>query len=95
MIGLHVPPRCNSPGIFPHSFDDIANVLIPRERTLSQPIDLGLVVPDVTPKITCPCAHLKSVTLFDLLSGLDIIWMHDQYAIGRFGIISASWALVC
>ena len=81
--------------IFPRGFFDHSNVLLPRQRTLSQPIALGTVVPDVTPEIMCACAHLKSVTLSKLFYGLDIISMHKQYALGQFRMISASWPLVC
>ena len=68
-----MPLRRNSPwDIFPH-FSDRANVLLPRQRTLSQPIALQLVVLDLTPKITRARAHLKPVTLAKkfLASGLS------------------------
>ena len=82
-------------GIFPYSFTDRANVPISRRRTLSQPIIFGLVVPDITTKITRACAHLKPVTRPKTFSGLKIIWMHNQYAFVRFEKISAYRSLVC
>ena len=41
-----------------------------RQRSLSQTITFGLVVPDVTPKITCAHEHLKYVRRPELFSGL-------------------------
>ena len=55
----------------------------------------GNVVPDITTKIMRASVHLKPVTHAETFSGLDILRMHDQYAIGRFGLISAYRALMC
>ena len=82
-------------GIFPRDFSDRVNVLLQRQCLLSQPTALGLDVPDLTPNMTCARAHLKSVTCTKLLYGLEIIRMYDQYALGWFEVISASWALAC
>ena len=82
-------------GIFPRGFTACSNFLLPRQRTLSHPIALGLIVPDVTPKITHALVHLKSVTLAEIFSSLDITRMYNQYAFGRLGMISASQTLAC
>ena len=82
-------------GIFSRSFSDRANVLLPRQRTLSGTIALGLIFPDVTPKRTRARAHLKSMTCAKHFPHLNIIWMHDQYAFGQFRIISTSRPLAC
>ena len=82
-------------GIFTRGFSDCVNVLLPRQLTISQPISLGLVVPNVTQTIMCARAQLKSVTCAETISGLDMIRIHNQYAIGRFGVISASHPLAC
>ena len=81
--------------IFLSGFSDCDNVLLPRQRTLSQPITLELFVSNVTPKIKCVRAYLTYVTSTELLSGLKILWMHDEYSVGRFGIIPVSWDLEC
>ena len=62
---------------------------------LSQTIAHEIAVPDVTPKIARAHEHLTSVTSAEQFSGLKILWMHDQYAFGRSGIISASRPLEC
>ena len=90
-----MPPRRNSPGIFTCGFADRANVLLPRHHTLSQPIALGLIAPDATPKIMRTRAHIKPVTLAALFFGLEIIQIHHQYTFGWFKIISAPWNLAC
>ena len=81
--------------IFPCIFSDRANIFLPRQRTLPQTIALVLAVPNVISKIMCAREHLKSVTCTELLSGINILRVHDQYDLGRFGIISASRALEC
>ena len=80
--------------IFPCGFVDRANVLLPCQRTLSQPISIGTVSPYLTPKITCACEQFTYVTHSEHFFGLDIIWMNDQYAFGKSRTISASWLLV-
>ena len=82
-------------GVFTCSFVDLSNVLLPRQRTLSQTIDVGLVVHDVIPKIKFVHAYLKYVTCDELISGLEILRMYDQYPLGWFGITYASRALAC
>ena len=82
-------------GIFPCGFADRVDILLPRQRTISQPIVFGLVVPNVTPKIMCACAHPKSVTWPKTFSCLKILRVYDQYALGRIGVIPPSRALVC
>ena len=62
---------------------------------LSHPIALEIVVPNVTPKITRTCAHLKSVTRAELFPGLEIFQMHDQYDFGLSVMIYVSRTLVC
>ena len=92
MIGLRVPPRHNSPGDIYLRFTNRANVNLPHQITLSQPIALRLVIPNIKPAITRARGHL---TRAENVSGLEIIRMYNQYAFGRFGIISASWPLAC
>ena len=82
-------------GIFTRGFSDRVDFFLPRQRTPSQPIIFGLVVPYVNLNITCALAYLESKTYLELFSGLEILCMYDQYALGRFGIISAPQALVC
>ena len=62
MIGSRIPPLSNSPRDIFCSFSDRANVPLPHRCMFSQPIAFGLVVPDVTTKITCARAHLKPMT---------------------------------
>ena len=62
---------------------------------LSQKISFGLIVPDVTSRITCAHAHLKPVTRAKQFSDLEILKMHSKYAFGNFGIISEPRTLVC
>ena len=98
LIGSYVPLRhCGVTllGIFHRVFSDRVGILLPRQRNLSQPIVFGLIVPNVTPKITCARAHLKSVTCSKATSSLDIIQAYNQYDFGQFGIIPLSQALVC
>ena len=47
---------------FPNGLADSPNVLIPRQRTLSHSIALGLAVPNVIPNITIARAQFKPVT---------------------------------
>ena len=82
-------------GIFPRGFADRVDILLPRQRTLSQPITFGLVNPNVTPQITCAHAHPKFMTFSGHLSSLKILREYDQYALGWFGVIIPSWALAC
>ena len=82
-------------GVFLCGFADSEDVLVPHQRTLSQPIVFGLSVPYVTPQIMCACEHLKSMTCSEHFSSLDIIRAYDQYALGRFGVIPPSQALAC
>ena len=63
----------NSPGDIPRFFSDRSDVPLPLQRALSQIISFGLVIPDVTPKITCARAHLKSMTCSKQFYNLDII----------------------
>ena len=81
--------------IFPHSFSDLSNVLLPRQCMLSWTIPFGLVVSDITPEIMRAHAHLKPMTCAEHFSGLKILEMHDQYAFLRFGMISTPQTLVC
>ena len=81
--------------IFPGGFADRVNIFLSRQLTISQPITFGIIAPDVTPKITYARAHLKSLTCPELLPVLKTPQMHDQYDLGRLGIISASQALAC
>ena len=74
-------------GIFPRGFSDRVDILLPRQRTISQTIVFGIVVTNVTPKITCARAHIKSVTSSKHFYCLEIIWAHDQYALVWFGVI--------
>ena len=62
---------------------------------ISQPIYLGLVVPDLTPQIKYVRVHLKSVICIKFLSDIKILWVCDQYSLGWFGIIPMSWDLEC
>ena len=41
----------------------------------------GLFVPDVTSDITRARAHLKPMTHAKQFYDLEILWMHDQYAL--------------
>ena len=47
---------------FPNGLADSPNVLIPRQRTLSHSIALGLAVTNVIPNITIARAQFKPVT---------------------------------
>ena len=80
--------RRNSHGYISPRFSDCVDILLPCQRTLSQPIAFGLVVPDVTPKITCAREHLKYVTCSKQFYSLKIIWAYNQYVLGRFGVIT-------
>ena len=60
---------------------DCVSIIIPRQRTLSQPIAFGLVVPNATPKITCAREHPKSVSFPEHFYGLMILRAYDQYAL--------------
>ena len=82
-------------GIFPRSFADRVDILLLRQRTLSQPIVFGLVVPNVTPKIMCARANPKSVTFLKHFSLVKILWAYYQYTLGCLGVIPPSWALAC
>ena len=66
-------------GMFPHGFSDCANVPLPCLCTLFQTIMFGMVVPDITAKITCTRVHLKTVIQTKQFSGFKIVWMHNQY----------------
>ena len=81
-------------GIFSHGFDDHASLLLPRQRTLSQTIALGPVIPDLTSETMRVRAHFKSVTCAEHFSDLKTIRTHDQYNFLRFRITSTSWPLV-
>ena len=94
-IGLHVPLRRNSPGDICPRFCWSCWFFLPRHCKLSQPIAFGLVVPDVTPKITCAREHLKSVMWPKLFSSLNILQAYNQYALGLFGKVLPSRALAC
>ena len=69
-------------------------VILCPENTEARKV-FGLVVPDVTPQITCACAHLKSVTCSEHFSSLDILRAYDQYTLVKFGLIPPSRALAC
>ena len=73
--------------IFPVSYSDCVDILLPCQCTVSQPIAFGLLVPNVSSKITCSRTHPKSVTCPEQLSRLKIIWAYDQYALGRLRLI--------
>ena len=81
--------------IFPCGFADRIDIIIPRQRTLPQPIAFGFVVPNATLKITCACAHPKSVTSSEHFSSFEIIRAYDQYYVGRIWVIPLSRILVC
>ena len=80
-------------GMFTHGLSGSFDILLPRQRTLSQPIAFGLVITNVTPKITCDLAHPKSVTFHKHFSRLEILRAYDQYALGRIRVIPSSQAL--
>ena len=82
-------------GIFPPVFSDCVDILLPCQSTPSQPIAFGLIVPNVTPKITCARAHHKYVMYAKQLSILEIIRVYDQYDLGQFGVIPSSQAMAC
>ena len=82
-------------GIFPRGFSDRAKILLPHQRALCQPISFVIVVPDIIAKIMRAYAHLKPVTCAEQFSGLNILWMHYQYAFLWFGILTVSQALSC
>ena len=65
----------------PCGFADRVDVILPRHLTLSQPISFGFVVPNITPKIMCARARLKSMTCSEHFSSLEILQEYDQYAL--------------
>ena len=82
-------------GVFFAGFTDRANIILLRQRTLSTPINLEIIVHNVTPKITRARSHLKHLTLAEHFSGLKILWMHNKYAFGRFEVIYAPQTQAC
>ena len=80
---------------FTLSFAVLADVLLSRQRTLSQPITFGLIAHDVTPNITCARANLKHVTCSKNVSSLENLRAYNNYALGRFGVIPPSRAVAC
>ena len=64
------------------SFSDHADVPLPRQRTISQPITFVLVVSDVTPKITCARSHLSLVPIWNFhhIGG----WCENLITLGLF-----------
>ena len=94
MIGLRIPPKRKSPEYISPRFSDRDNDILPRQCTISQKIVFGLVVPNITPEIKRAGTHLKPVTRAKQFSGLEILWMHDQYDFGWFGMISMPQTLV-
>ena len=45
----------------PCGFADLDNVILPRQRTLSHPIAIGIGTPELTPNIMRARSHLKPV----------------------------------
>ena len=74
-------------GKFTRGLSDRVDILLPRQRALSQPIAFGLVVTNVTPNITCARAHPKSVTFPENFFRLEILRAYDQYTLGWIGVI--------
>ena len=72
--------------IYPR-FSDCVVILLPHQCTLSQPIALEFVVPNLTPKVKCARAHPKSATCPEPISRLKIIRAYNQFSIGRQGDI--------
>ena len=81
--------------IFTRAFADRVDILLPRQRTISQTIVFGIVVTNVTPKITCARAHPKNVTCPKYFPHLNILRAYDQHTLGRLGVIPLSRALAC
>ena len=50
---MHVPLRRTLLEIVTRGFADRVDIIFPHQRTISQPIAFGLVVPSVTPQIVC------------------------------------------
>ena len=79
-------------GIFPGSFDDCMDVLLPRLNTLFQPITFGIFIPNKYSKIIRARAHLKPMTQAKPIHGFGIFRMHNQNAFRGFRLIPSSWA---
>ena len=77
-------------GMSTRGFSDRVDILLPRQRTLSQPIVFGLVVPNVIPKIMCARSRPKSVSYPKHFSSLDILRAYNQYNLGRLRVIPPS-----
>ena len=95
LIGLHLHLRCNFPGDIYPRFAECVDSLLPRQCILYQPIVFRLVIPNLTPKITCAPATPKSMTCSEHFYSLDILRSYKQYSLGRIGVISSSRSLAC
>ena len=64
--------------IFPSSFANRSNSILPRLCSLLQPVMFGLIVPNLSASITRARAHLKPMKRPKQVSGSEIFWMHDH-----------------